>query len=216
MVALLLVATTAGSRGSWAVWRRALSVLVLSRGAAQVLVGELVCKAVGSISAALVGLLWVLLLLLLLHWLEVGTAWAVAVLCIACKVASWSLWVGILVLLLLLLLLLWSALTLPTLEDWLWEGRWGGREVACVGWGGETVVVVETEEQSLPIRVVIAVLHDCVLVATKLRTVGGGVFVREIDLVLCGAPGPAFEVQSCALLKLCSWSSCMYWKFILS
>ena len=97
-------------------------------------------KAVGSIRAALVGLLWVLLLLLLLHWLEVGATRAVAVLSIACKVASWSLWIGILVL--LLLLLLRSALALPTLEDWLWEGRWSGGEVACVGWGGETVVVV--------------------------------------------------------------------------
>lgn len=81
---------------------------------------------------------------------------------------------------------------MPTLEDWLWEGRWSGREVACVGWGGETVVVVEIEEQSLPIRVVIAVLHDYVLVAAKLGTVGGGVFVHEINLVLSGAPGPAF------------------------
>lgn len=188
LVALLLVATTAGSRGSWAVWRRALSVLVLSRRAAQVLVGELVCKAIGSIRAALVGLLWVLLLL---HWLEVGTAWAVTVLSIACKVASWNLWVGILVL--LLLLLLRSALSLPTLEDWLWEGRWSGREVACVGWGGETVVVVEIEEQSLPIWVIVTVLHDCVLVAAKLRTAGGGVFVHEIDLVLCCAPVPAFQ-----------------------
>ena len=136
------------------VLRGALSVLVLSGRAAQVLVGKLVCQAIGSISAALEGLLWVLLL----HWLEVGTAGAVTVLSIACKIASLSLWVRILVL--LLLLLLRSALILPTLKHWLWEGRWSGREVACVGWGGETVVVVEIEKQSLPIRVAIAVLHD--------------------------------------------------------
>lgn len=148
------------------------------------------CKTIGSIRAALVGLLWVLLLLLLLlHWLEVDTAWAVAILSIACKVASWSLWEGILV---LLLLLLRSALSLSALEHWLWKGRWSGREIARVGWGGETVVVIKIEEQSLPIRVIIAVLHSCVLVVAKLRTVGGGVFVHEIGLVLYGAPGPAF------------------------
>lgn len=101
--------------------------------------GELVSEAICCVTWSAAWLVR-LLLVLLLHWLEVGATWAVVVLSIAGKVASWSLCIRILV------LLLWSSLSLRRLlEDWLWEGRWGSWELPGIRWGGETAVLLVVE-----------------------------------------------------------------------
>lgn len=113
---------------------------------------EAICCIARS-AAWLVGLLGILLL----HLLELAATWAVAVLSIACEVASWSLRIRVLV-----LLLLWLSLS-SWLENWLWKGRWGSRELSCIGRGGEAVIalVIKVQEQPLAVWVIDTVLHGC-------------------------------------------------------